>query len=106
MQIKFYLFDAVGINLNAPLDRPIAYHCNMCKKMTGYYLVSTDIPHGICHLVPLVRRSTPYFIAKSGSTLFLLQLLSLLDLHKNWCVVPANRSENPSPYLCKSKRGY
>ena len=47
------LCGAVRINVDATLDPPTACHCNICRKMTGHYLVSTDIP--LESLAKLVR---------------------------------------------------
>ncbi len=72
------LCGAVRINVDATLDPPIACHCNICRKMTGHYLVTTDIPRESLsvegmefvtwfHSSEKARRG---FCAKCGSTLF------------------------------------
>ena len=38
------LCGTVHIGVDAILDLPIACHCNICRKMTDHYLVSTDMP--------------------------------------------------------------
>lgn len=38
------LCGAVNITIEGDLPRPDACHCAQCRKQTGHYLVSTDVP--------------------------------------------------------------
>ena len=38
------LCGAVRFSVEGDLKDPDACHCNICRKWTGHYLVSTDIP--------------------------------------------------------------
>ncbi len=72
------LCGAVKVEVAGSLPRPDACHCSKCRKQTGHYLVSTDVPeskltvHGEDHVrwyqsSGKVRRG---FCGTCGSTLF------------------------------------
>ena len=72
------LCGSISFEVAGPLKKPDACHCSVCRKQTGHFLVSTDVPrsaltiHGAenitwFHSSEKVRRG---FCAKCGSTLF------------------------------------
>lgn len=72
------LCGAVRFDVSAQLDPAIACHCTMCRKQSGHFWVSTEVPraaltlHGADRLTwyqasPKVRRG---FCATCGSFLF------------------------------------
>ncbi len=69
----------VRIRVDGPLNPPDACHCTICRKVSGHYLVSTDIPRDGLHIegkeyVSWFRSSEKVrrgFCSKCGSTLFI-----------------------------------
>lgn len=72
------LCGAVTFEVDGPLNPPDACHCVQCRKQTGHFLVSTDVPRtalrvqGMDHVTwfqssEKVRRG---FCSRCGSTLF------------------------------------
>jgi hypothetical protein len=70
------LCGAVTFEVNAELGDATACHCTQCRKQTGHYFASSDVPRAALHVKgevswfassEKVRRG---FCARCGSTLF------------------------------------
>lgn len=92
------LCGAVSFAVSVPLSPPDACHCRQCRKQTGHYLVSTDVPKsalavtGDAHVSWFqssehIRRG---FCARCGSTLF------WEPLHRDWIAIAMGAFEAPT----------
>lgn len=92
------LCGAVRFQVNGDLPPPSACHCSQCRKHSGHYEASTDIPrsaltvHGAenvtwYHSSPKVRRG---FCATCGSSLF------WDPIFKDWTAVAMGAFDGPT----------
>lgn len=92
------LCGAVCISVNIPLPQPTACHCTACRKQTGHYEASIDIPRTALNVVgeehvrwyqssEKVRRG---FCSTCGSTLF------WDPIHKDWTAVAMGVFDGPT----------
>jgi hypothetical protein len=92
------LCGAVRFEIAGDLKAPDACHCRQCRKHTGHYLASTDVPrsaltvHGSEHVAwyassEKVRRG---FCSRCGSTLF------WDPVHRDWTGVAMGAFDTPT----------
>jgi hypothetical protein len=92
------LCGAVSFEVKGDLPAPDACHCTSCRKSTGHYLVSTDVPRdsltiegaenvGWYRSSEKVRRG---FCSTCGSTLF------WDPIHRDWTGVAMGAFEAPT----------
>jgi hypothetical protein len=92
------LCGAVGFEVTCPLPPPDACHCSQCRKHSGHFWVSTDVPraaltiHGADHLTwfrssEKVRRG---FCSTCGSSLF------WDPIHTDWIGIALGAFEPPT----------
>lgn len=89
---------AVRIAVTGDLPQPTACHCTECRKQTGHYEASIDIPRGALgisgeehvrwyHSSEKVRRG---FCGTCGSTLF------WDPIHRDWTAVAMGAFDDPT----------
>jgi hypothetical protein len=92
------LCGAVSFNVTCALPPPDACHCSQCRKQSGHFFASTDVPrtaltiHGTDHLTwfrssERVRRG---FCSTCGSSLF------WDPIHKDWIGIAMGAFELPT----------
>lgn len=92
------LCGAVRFEVDSDLKAPDACHCHACRKTTGHYLVSTDVPrdrltvHGAEQVSwyqssEKIRRG---FCSRCGSTLF------WDPTHRDWTSIAMGAFEAPT----------
>lgn len=92
------LCGAVRISVACDLPRPDACHCTGCRKQTGHYLVSTDVPKAALTIEgeesltwfassKSIRRG---FCGTCGSTLF------WEPLHRDWIGIAMGAFDAPT----------
>lgn len=73
------LCGAVVFEVEGPLEPPVACHCSQCRKQTGHFMASTDVPRASLTLRSGADKLAWYpssdhvrrgFCAVCGSTLF------------------------------------
>ena len=94
---------AVRFTLDGPIAPPSACHCRECRKQTGHFEVSTDIPRSALsvtggdsvtwyHTSPKVRRG---FCSICGSNLF------WDPIHHDWTAIAMGAFDTPTDTALK-----
>ena len=91
------LCGAIRFEISCPLPSPDACHCSECRKFSGHFFVSTDIPrsaltvhgddHVTWHAIDGVRRG---FCSTCGSSLF------WDPIGRNWTAVALGAFDGPT----------
>ena len=97
------LCGAVRLEIDGVLPRPDACHCTQCRKHSGHYFVSTDVPRSALTIhgadkVTWYRSSEKVqrgFCATCGSTLF------WDPIGKDWTAVAMGAFEAPTETTIK-----
>ena len=92
------LCGAVRFEVEGELAPPDACHCTACRKSSGHYFASTDIPrdlltiHGVEHVAWYVssEKARRGFCSVCGSSLF------WDPLHRDWTAVAMGAFEEPT----------
>jgi hypothetical protein len=92
------LCGAVRFEVRGPLPAPTACHCTQCRKHSGHYEASTDVPRGAITIhgsesitwYPSSQKARRGFCSTCGSSLF------WDPVHKDWTAIAMGAFDGPT----------